>query len=348
MRLKRTYFSAVSLLTSICVVLFLAIHSAVPAEANDSGFLSVQLAVIEDADGFVNVRSRPDAKSDVVQKIQKDEFFTCEPSESDWWRVKDFFNNEGYMHRSRIRLVKDLPKKDIERLFVNPPVAPKDELVDIHEASEKFRDTHRIALGSDITLSGSLFSNDELRQCIYLEHYTDGMLPKMVLFSSKEAPDEVFEELAIHKGGEFASLDDKKAYWPRIFAASTEVPAQHFQTVQGVRLGDDVSKAAKIFGKPHNQRQGSGMSIYEWGFPGGLYYGSEYSESSLGFFDIDRVTDKGELIKEPALNESQYNKIQRHLQSPRGDEFIKGLFDWVLLRTRVARLDTGLGFYVQV
>lgn len=82
----------------LAMVLTLAAPLFADAEATNS--TKAQLAVIEDPDGFVNVRSRPDAKSDGVLKIQGHEFFTCEPSESDWWRVKDFSDNGGYMHRS--------------------------------------------------------------------------------------------------------------------------------------------------------------------------------------------------------------------------------------------------------
>jgi len=340
----------ISILTSICVVLFLPLNSVATAAASDSGFLSVQLAVIEDADGFVNVRSRPDAKSDVVLQIQKDEFFACAPSESDWWRVKDFFNNEGYMHKSRIRLVKGLPGKTLERLFVNPPSVDYDELVDIHEVSEWHRSRRSgYPDKSPLILDGTLFRNTELNQCIFITHHTDGMIPLMVLFSSRNTPDEVFDELQIHtRDGDFASLESKKANLSDLLDKAASVPARHFETVKGLRLGEKVDKAIKIFGKPHNQRKGDGVTIYEWGFAGGYHYGLEYSESSLGFFDMDRVTENGELTKKPPLNRDQLLKIERYLQSPRGDEFIKGLLDWVLLRTRGSRVHLGFGYYVRL
>jgi hypothetical protein len=317
-----------------------------------------RLAVIEDPDGFVNMRSKPEADSEVVLKIQKDEFFVCEPAESDWWHVEDFFGNEGYMHKSRIRLIKDLPGKALERLFVNPPLAPDDDaLVDIDQVSERYyeryndRDKRQGAGSNDsrLRLDGSLFHNEKLDQCIFITHHTDGMIPKMVLFSSIDVPDGVFGKIEMHTlDGDLASLEAKKVNWSDLLAESITIPARHFQTALGLKLGDGVEKAIKIFGEPHNQRTINSVLIYEWGFPGGYYYGWDYTESSLGFFDMGRVTEDRKLIKKSRLDDGEREKIQQHFQSPRGYEFIKGLLDWVLPRTRGSRVHCGLGYYVRL
>lgn len=333
-------------------LLAVALMLAAPliADGENTNVIKAQLAVIQDPDGFVNVRSGPDSKSDVVLKIQRDEFFTCEPSESDWWRVKDFFDNEGYMHRSRIRLVRDLPGKDLERLFVNPPVAPDDALVGQAELAERY--WGKGVKAGDLHLGGdqSLFSNSALNQCIYLTYHTDNFVTRNVLFHDNDIPDEVFGELIDIRTekGDYFSLASKKAAWSRLLASSTNIPARHFQTERGLKLGDKLDRAIKIFGKPHNQRKGDGVTIYEWGFPGGYYYGWENSESSLGFFDMDRVTENGELTKKPPLNEDQLLKIEQHLRNPMGSEFFRGLLEWVLPRTRGSRIDLGLGFRVRL
>lgn len=341
--------SVTSHLVSISAVFILAIYSVAPVAANVKDSLSVRLAVIEDPDGFVNVRSRPDVKSDVVLKIQKDEFFTCEPSESEWWFVKDFFDNEGYMHKSRIRLIKDLPGKDLERLFVNPPVAPDDELVGQAELAERYQG--KVVEVGDLNCGDdqSLFSNSELNQCIYLTYSTDNFVTRNVLFRDNDVPNGVFDDLAWigTKGGKLASVDAKKAAWQGLLASSTKIPARHFQTVRGLKLGDKFDKAIKIFGKPHNQRKGDDVIIYEWGFPGG-YYGWEEGESSLGFFDVDCVRENGELIEKPLLDKGELEKIQQHLQSPRGDEFLNGLLEWNFPRTRGSRINVGFGFQVRL
>ena len=308
------------------------------------------LAVIEDPDGFVNLRSKPDANSEVVLKIQKDEFFVCEPSESEWWRVKDFFDNKGYMHRSRIRLVKDLPGKTLERLFVNPPVADaEDELVDIHKVSEQHLSSHLlhpVTHGGSLGFDGTLFRNTKLNQCIFVTHHTDGMIPLMVLFSSINTPDGVFDELQINtRDGEFASLDAKKANWSDLLAEAATIPSRHFETIGGLRLGEKVDKAIKIFGNPHNVRTSGNTKVYEWGFPGGLYYGWEYSESSLGFLDMDRLTEDNKSINRLSLDPSQHKKIEEHMQNSKFEESLRA---YVLPKTRGSRVNLGLGYRVRL
>jgi hypothetical protein len=305
------------------------------------------LAVIEDPDDFVNMRSKADTNSEVVLKIQRDEFFVCEPEESDWWRVKDFFGNEGYMHKSRIRLVKDLPGKALERLFVNPPVAPADELVGQNELAELYHGKTSIEFnGIGIGGDASLFVNSDLDQCIYLEYHTDNFVPEAVLFRKSDIPKEVFDELerTQTKDGELASLEAKKAAWQGLLVSATEIPSRHFQSVRGLRLGDRIEKAIKMFGKSHNRRQRGEMTIYEWGFPGGLYYGWDYSESKLGVLDAGRVTEDRKLMK-LSLDADQLNKIEEHMQNSKFEESLR---EYVLLRTRGSRVHLGLGYRVRL
>lgn len=63
-------------------------------------------AVINDPDGFVNVRSGKGADTPIVEKITKNEVFKYSPNfYSPWWRViakKGKKSVEGYVHKSRI------------------------------------------------------------------------------------------------------------------------------------------------------------------------------------------------------------------------------------------------------
>ena len=63
-------------------------------------------AVIQDPDGYVNVRSRPDTRSSVVTRIEDAELFTVEVSDESWWRVTTRDGDRGYVHRSRIRVLR--------------------------------------------------------------------------------------------------------------------------------------------------------------------------------------------------------------------------------------------------
>jgi hypothetical protein len=71
--------------------------------------------VIDDSDGYVNLRSRPDAKAAIVTKVKKGEQFTFERHEYDpWCKVRLASGKTGWMDAQRILLFftnKDLPGK---------------------------------------------------------------------------------------------------------------------------------------------------------------------------------------------------------------------------------------------
>ena len=74
--------------------------------------------VIDDPDGYVNVRSKPDAKSAIIAKVQKGERFTFQRHEYDrWCHVKLSSGKTGWMDAQRILLSftkDDLPGKPEE------------------------------------------------------------------------------------------------------------------------------------------------------------------------------------------------------------------------------------------
>ena len=83
-----------------------------------------QVAQIKDEDGYTNIRSGPGANHDVVGIVKQEDLFYCEPSEtSDWYRVnalkwaKNGTQLSGYIHKSRIQLVDDLPCNE-KRLLI--------------------------------------------------------------------------------------------------------------------------------------------------------------------------------------------------------------------------------------
>ena len=73
------------------------------------------VAVIDDPDGYVNVRARPDAESPIVAKVNKGERFTFQRHEYDkWCSVKLASGKTGWMDAQRILLSftkDDLPSK---------------------------------------------------------------------------------------------------------------------------------------------------------------------------------------------------------------------------------------------
>jgi hypothetical protein len=90
-------------------LLLLVLASCFPfAQAADRG-------VINDPDGYVNVRRDKSTASPVVAKVKDNEPFTFEPDEGmEWCKVKLRSGQTGWMHSSRIRLYfteAELPQK---------------------------------------------------------------------------------------------------------------------------------------------------------------------------------------------------------------------------------------------
>jgi hypothetical protein len=78
--------------------------------------------IINDSDGYVNIREQPNGKSKIVRRILKNELFFFTPtSKSDWYRV---YRNEssaciGYIHKSKITVYDDFPeniKKKVRKM----------------------------------------------------------------------------------------------------------------------------------------------------------------------------------------------------------------------------------------
>jgi hypothetical protein len=67
--------------------------------------LFTKAAVIDDPDGYTNVRSGPADTFPVIGRINRGEIFTTYVQTSQWWQVRTADSRVGFMERSRIRLV---------------------------------------------------------------------------------------------------------------------------------------------------------------------------------------------------------------------------------------------------
>jgi hypothetical protein len=63
-------------------------------------------AVIDDPDGYTNVRSMKSASSDIVTKVHDGEEFYTYVQDGNWWQIRTKDGKVGYMHVSRIRILK--------------------------------------------------------------------------------------------------------------------------------------------------------------------------------------------------------------------------------------------------
>lgn len=62
-------------------------------------------AVIDDPDGFTNLRSQKSASSEVVARVNQGEQFYTYTQDGNWWQVMTSDGKVGYMHVSRIKIV---------------------------------------------------------------------------------------------------------------------------------------------------------------------------------------------------------------------------------------------------
>lgn len=76
------------------------------SKIEDSESENEQLAVIDDPDGYTNIRNGPGMDFDIIGKVLLDEKFYVKPNpDKQWWHVKTQAGINGFMHKSKIKLL---------------------------------------------------------------------------------------------------------------------------------------------------------------------------------------------------------------------------------------------------
>lgn len=73
-----------------------------------------RMGIINDSDGYTNIRKAPSGKAPIVGRFVKDAIFYYTPtSKSSWWPVykNDYQKSVGYIYKNRILRYPDFPKK---------------------------------------------------------------------------------------------------------------------------------------------------------------------------------------------------------------------------------------------
>jgi hypothetical protein len=309
-------------------------------------YTSGQPAVINDPDGFVNVRQAPDARSQIVTKIQRDEFFLCRPDQSDWWHVCDSFGNKGFMHSDRITLTKNLSEDEVDRLLLNPKYAEGDELVGISELYLNRNPDGLVAGDLMIPGANALHANESRTAFIYLDCYMDG--PHHTILFSKDARSSLSDALEVHRSDKLnsgvATQEEVQRGWSKLAAACSKVPYRHFKTLQGLALGDDIEKVMGIFGAYYDKSSVDGLDLYRWGFAGRVNYQDKILNAGV-FEDSQRAEWFERCIsqkKRIVLKEDEWSRLRTKLKE--GDSELVG--DLPIMATKGPRVIGDYGFYV--
>jgi tetratricopeptide (TPR) repeat protein len=76
-------------------------------------------AIINDPDGYTNLRAGASTKTSILGRISKGELFEVLSQSSKWWRVKTLDGKTGYVHSSRIQLF-DTPPGQYSFVSIRP------------------------------------------------------------------------------------------------------------------------------------------------------------------------------------------------------------------------------------
>ncbi len=66
-----------------------------------------KLAVINDPDGYTNIRNGPSRDATIIGRVTRGEQFMVTPSSDDWWSVRTYEGVNGYMRSTLIKILSD-------------------------------------------------------------------------------------------------------------------------------------------------------------------------------------------------------------------------------------------------
>jgi hypothetical protein len=110
---KQIIYFQVSLISPMTVNNVWLSDGLLLSDGSEGKIYFLRPGIINDSDGYTNIRKQPNAKSKIVRRILKNELFFFTPtSKSDWYRV---YCNQlspciGYIHKSKITVYDDFPE----------------------------------------------------------------------------------------------------------------------------------------------------------------------------------------------------------------------------------------------
>lgn len=146
----------------------------------------------------------------------------------------------------------------------------------------------RIQSGAIISQEKAWFRNDELKQSLVFELYTDYHRLLVFHFKNNDIPAELIRRMELLSGDKPACNDAAKKALPGFIHKAQSVDKKYFQSNKGIKLGDSYEKIAKIYGRPDKVSKKSGLETYEWDFVGDKTFdpqkdkGKKIAEGSFG------------------------------------------------------------------
>lgn len=75
-------------------------------KTNEKDLVEKYIAVINDPDGYTNVRKGMSTEAKIIDRLYAGEHYEVFPSiDNNWWVVYTQSNNNGYIHKSRVRII---------------------------------------------------------------------------------------------------------------------------------------------------------------------------------------------------------------------------------------------------
>jgi hypothetical protein len=149
-----------------------------------------QLAIINDADGFVNVRTSPEMGNNIQKKLKNGTLIYAFEPQGNWLPI-DYQDGSGYIYKDRIKFLSS---------FTDIPIAQKEE-------------TKVVLKKGDISVTLSM--KDFLPSKHKLEYGKGGNAPFLIKIDGKEIlgtdgniPQKQYDSITIQKGNTQISLKD--------------------------------------------------------------------------------------------------------------------------------------------
>lgn len=149
--------------------------------------------------------------------------------------------------------------------------------------------SRKMQSGRTISFDKVWFRNDSLHQTLVLELYTDYHRLVTYHFLSGNIPTDLVNSMELHTvDGDLASHKQKQHDIHGLITRATPIRSSYFISNNGFRLGDTMTKALDIYGKPDRQTSTNGVERLEWSYLGDLMIdaseleGTKYALNSYG------------------------------------------------------------------